>query len=190
MIKKYNHTLDCWEVFYEPNQEKPAMHVFDTDVMTQIEGIEEISDIWSIVGALEEAGSDAAAQESYANESACEVDALHEQVVDLEDELNTAEERIAELELEVKRLNSQLPRPKPIFPTEDQIVEMIDRRNCSLDNPGWCIRCGEEQDGCEPDARGYVCDSCGEKAVYAPEELLLRGLMKRVREIENDTSND
>lgn len=186
MIKKRNHTLDCWEVTYEPSQQKPSMHVFDSDVMTVLEEIEDISDIWSICGALEEAGSNAAAQEEYANESRCEVDSLEERIGDLEDELNTAEERIVELELEVKRLNSQLPRPKPIFPTEDQMVEMIDRRGCSLDNPGWCIRCGEEQDGCEPDARGYTCDSCGERSVYAPEELLLRGLMRRVKEHEDE----
>jgi len=38
---------------------------------------------------------------------------------------------------------------------------------------GFCIACGESQDGCEPDARRYTCESCGKKAVYGAEELLM-----------------
>jgi len=37
---------------------------------------------------------------------------------------------------------------------------------------GVCILCGEERDGCEPDARGYECYNCGEKAVFGAEEML------------------
>lgn len=55
----------------------------------------------------------------------------------------------------------------------DRLMEMAQRRNSSLDNPGVCVACGEEQDGCEPDARKYTCEHCGEKWVYAPEEILL-----------------
>ena len=40
------------------------------------------------------------------------------------------------------------------------------------ENLGFCTACGEERDGCEPDARGYECEACGEKAVYGAEELL------------------
>lgn len=43
----------------------------------------------------------------------------------------------------------------------------------TLDNPGFCIACGEDADGCEPDARGYECESCGRPKVYGAEELLL-----------------
>jgi DNA-directed RNA polymerase subunit RPC12/RpoP len=38
---------------------------------------------------------------------------------------------------------------------------------------GICVRCGQEQEGVEPDARKYECDSCGANAVYGAEELLL-----------------
>lgn len=38
---------------------------------------------------------------------------------------------------------------------------------------GICIRCGQEQEGVEPDARKYECDSCGANAVYGAEELLM-----------------
>ncbi len=39
---------------------------------------------------------------------------------------------------------------------------------------GFCIACGNEQDGCEPDAREYECESCGEHMVYGAAELMLR----------------
>jgi hypothetical protein len=44
--------------------------------------------------------------------------------------------------------------------------------------PGFCLACGEEADGCEPDARQYECESCGERKVYGIEELLMMGLVK------------
>lgn len=59
--------------------------------------------------------------------------------------------------------------------TSERILDAIERRDTNLDNPGFCIACGEEQDGCEPDARKYECESCGQSQVYAPEELLLCG---------------
>ena len=40
-------------------------------------------------------------------------------------------------------------------------------------NEGFCIQCGNQQSGCEPDARKYECESCGENAVYGAEELLM-----------------
>lgn len=38
---------------------------------------------------------------------------------------------------------------------------------------GGCIACGFIQEGCEPDAREYKCEKCGEYKVYGLEELLL-----------------
>lgn len=38
---------------------------------------------------------------------------------------------------------------------------------------GFCIACGNEQDGCEPDARNYECEACGERQVFGAEELLV-----------------
>lgn len=38
---------------------------------------------------------------------------------------------------------------------------------------GFCLACGHEQDGCEPDARRYTCEECGEKRVYGAEEILI-----------------
>lgn len=42
-------------------------------------------------------------------------------------------------------------------------------------NQGFCTACGEQQDGCEPDARDYQCEACGQSAVYGAEELVLMG---------------
>jgi predicted RNA-binding Zn-ribbon protein involved in translation (DUF1610 family) len=41
------------------------------------------------------------------------------------------------------------------------------------DYPGFCIACGAEAFDVEPDARKYTCESCGEKAVYGAEELVI-----------------
>ena len=59
--------------------------------------------------------------------------------------------------------------------TMELIQDACERRLSSLDNPGFCIECGHEQDGCEPDARKYECESCGEATVYGAEELLMEG---------------
>lgn len=43
------------------------------------------------------------------------------------------------------------------------------------DNSGFCLDCGNRQDGCEPDARMYECEDCGRNAVYGAEEVLMMG---------------
>lgn len=48
------------------------------------------------------------------------------------------------------------------------------RAETSLDNPGFCIACGLEADGCEPDMRKGQCESCGERSVYGAAELAMR----------------
>ena len=40
-------------------------------------------------------------------------------------------------------------------------------------NTGFCIACGADAWGVEPDAREYHCQACGEFKVYGAEELLL-----------------
>ncbi len=57
--------------------------------------------------------------------------------------------------------------------TLERIQEAVERAHTSLDNPGFCVSCGFEADGIEPDARRYECESCGALAVYGAEELLL-----------------
>ena len=40
---------------------------------------------------------------------------------------------------------------------------------------GFCLACGAEADGVEPDARYYECEVCEVKAVFGAEELLMMG---------------
>jgi hypothetical protein len=58
--------------------------------------------------------------------------------------------------------------------TDERILGAVEQRMSSLDDPGFCLECGQDAYGCEPDARGYPCECCGTKAVYGAEELLLR----------------
>ena len=43
----------------------------------------------------------------------------------------------------------------------------------SGENAGFCISCGADADGCEPDAREYACVECGRQAVYGAEEIVI-----------------
>ena len=53
--------------------------------------------------------------------------------------------------------------------TTERVIEAVE----ADDNMGFCTACGEEAYGVEPDARKYECESCGAKAVYGAEELLI-----------------
>lgn len=57
--------------------------------------------------------------------------------------------------------------------TDEVITEAMERRSSSLDDPGFCLICGNEQGGCEPDARNYACEACGAEQVFGVEELML-----------------
>lgn len=53
--------------------------------------------------------------------------------------------------------------------TLDQIMEAAE----ADDGTGFCLACGDEAYGVEPDARRYECESCGAHKVYGAMELLL-----------------
>lgn len=57
--------------------------------------------------------------------------------------------------------------------TKAMIESAVERRMTTLDNPGFCLACGNEADGCEPDAREYECQACGEPKVYGADEILM-----------------
>jgi hypothetical protein len=59
--------------------------------------------------------------------------------------------------------------------TVDRIAAAVEAGMTGLENPGLCLACGEDADGCEPDARRYECEACREKAVYGAEECLIAG---------------
>tara|TARA_R100001594_G_scaffold100341_2_gene134976 strand:+ start:1205 stop:1393 length:189 start_codon:yes stop_codon:yes gene_type:complete len=41
------------------------------------------------------------------------------------------------------------------------------------DTMGVCTKCGDEAYGVEPDAEGYKCESCGERAVMGAAQVVL-----------------
>jgi hypothetical protein len=53
--------------------------------------------------------------------------------------------------------------------TMNQVLAAVERD----DYTGICLACGNEQDGCEPDAREYTCEVCGANKVYGAEEAFL-----------------
>ena len=48
-------------------------------------------------------------------------------------------------------------------------------RTLMADDTGLCLACGAERDCCEPDARRYPCEACGERRVYGTQELVIMG---------------
>jgi hypothetical protein len=56
--------------------------------------------------------------------------------------------------------------------TDERVMDAIESAQTSLDNPGFCRSCGEDADGCEPDAQNYECEYCGENQVFGAEEFL------------------
>jgi len=58
--------------------------------------------------------------------------------------------------------------------TQERLQDAVERSAVTLDDPGFCIACGAEAHGVEPDARKYLCEACGEKQVYGAAELFNR----------------
>lgn len=54
--------------------------------------------------------------------------------------------------------------------TLDRVIDAVEQD----DHIGFCTACGEEADGCEPDASEYECAECGAHAVEGAENLLFQ----------------
>lgn len=59
----------------------------------------------------------------------------------------------------------------PVIISQARIMRAIE----SGEHIGFCKACGQSQGGCEPDARNYTCESCGQAEVYGAEEMLIAG---------------
>lgn len=57
--------------------------------------------------------------------------------------------------------------------TAARVLAAVESEMFGLDNPGFCLACGADADGCEPDARRYTCDDCGASKVYGAAEVLM-----------------
>lgn len=62
-----------------------------------------------------------------------------------------------------------------ILPTWANLEAMLQRD----DNEGFCLACGEEAYGIEPDAERYECECCEKRAVYGAEQLLIMGAFQK-----------
>ena len=56
--------------------------------------------------------------------------------------------------------------------TVDRVVKAVEEAHQSTSNPGFCISCGIDVEGVEPDAQEYTCEACESQSVYGAEELL------------------
>lgn len=59
--------------------------------------------------------------------------------------------------------------------TLTRVIDACNRQMHTLDNPGFCLACGDEQGECEPDAQRYECEACGAEQVYGASEVLIAG---------------
>lgn len=50
-----------------------------------------------------------------------------------------------------------------------RVMKVIETDNTT----GFCLACGAQHDGVEPDARRYTCEECDAPKVYGAEEILL-----------------
>jgi len=57
--------------------------------------------------------------------------------------------------------------------TAERVCDAVRESNLGTSNPGFCVECGDDVEGVEPDAREYKCEVCGERKVYGAEELLM-----------------
>jgi hypothetical protein len=51
-----------------------------------------------------------------------------------------------------------------------RLVEAVERD----EDVGFCLACGAERDGVEPDAEGYPCEVCGEADVEGAQQIVMR----------------
>lgn len=57
--------------------------------------------------------------------------------------------------------------------TQDRVEAAVHEQMFGLGNGGFCLSCGADHDGCEPDASAYKCHSCGERAVEGAQNVLM-----------------
>ena len=72
--------------------------------------------------------------------------------------------------------------------TAERVAEAVERELTTLDNPGFCLACGAEADGCEPDAEQYRAKAAANVPCTAPpkssspsRDLAVRNRARRVR---------
>lgn len=54
----------------------------------------------------------------------------------------------------------------------DRLMRAVEASMFDLSMPGFCLNCGSEADGIEPDAESYHCEACGANRVFGAELIL------------------
>jgi hypothetical protein len=57
--------------------------------------------------------------------------------------------------------------------TQERVLEAVEQGMFDLENPGFCLACGEDASYIEPDAENYPCEICGENQVFGAEEVMI-----------------
>lgn len=57
----------------------------------------------------------------------------------------------------------------------DAVLAAAEASQFGMEDNGFCLACGAEAMGVEPDAERYECEECGEHMVFGAEQLLLLG---------------
>ena len=57
--------------------------------------------------------------------------------------------------------------------TFERVEAAVIEQMFGMGHPGFCLECGADHDGCEPDAHGYECYECGEMAVSGAAEVMM-----------------
>ena len=68
-----------------------------------------------------------------------------------------------------ERSPSAASRTLPAGLTPEAIIDAAQHG----DGAGFCLDCGAENGGVEPDAEGYPCEICGARRVAGAEQILL-----------------
>ena len=69
-------------------------------------------------------------------------------------------------------------------PSMGEVREAIEEQS------GFCLACGVQAYGVEPDARKYTCEDCGKAKVYGAEELVIMGLVYGAEDEGEDSDSD
>lgn len=76
------------------------------------------------------------------------------------------------------QIASQRDNRKPYRHSDGRMrfpISMIESAVFGNDHLGFCLQCGGERDGCEPDASKYECFDCGTCNVYGAENVVIMG---------------
>jgi hypothetical protein len=57
--------------------------------------------------------------------------------------------------------------------TLSRVMAAVEDSTFGMSSAGFCLDCGADADGVEPDAGEYKCEECGQMRVYGAEAVLM-----------------